>query len=211
MLDFLRRYQVPVSSGLLLLLATMLISANARGTGRVDPLARVILSVVYPFQLAVSRVTGGLSTVWSGYIDLVGARAEARGGIRGEVARKGDTGLDFVHGIRVRNSDLRAAELPVRPRFAEQRSIRMTGAASQQLHEISSVCHPVDGRRAAGRSGPRGLHHGRGGQCLVTRERVVRDTSREKHEERQARRPRDRSVRGLSAGHEQASLMLVHC
>jgi rod shape-determining protein MreC len=77
MFDFLRRYQVPVSSGLLLLLATMLISANARSTGRVDPLARVILSVVYPFQLAVSRVASGFSTVWGSYIDLVGARAEA--------------------------------------------------------------------------------------------------------------------------------------
>jgi rod shape-determining protein MreC len=77
MLDFLRRYQVPVSSGILLLLATMLISANARGPGRVDPLARVILSVVYPFQLAVSRVSGGVLGVWGNYVDLVGARAEA--------------------------------------------------------------------------------------------------------------------------------------
>jgi rod shape-determining protein MreC len=76
MIDFLRRYQVPVSSGVLLLLGFMLISANARH-GRVDPLARVVLTAVSPLQAGIDRLTGGAGDVWQGYINLVGIRGEA--------------------------------------------------------------------------------------------------------------------------------------
>jgi len=93
MIDFLRRYQVLVSSGTLLLIATMLISANTRREERVDPLARLVLDAIYPLQLAVNQVTGGVSDIWQGYVDLVGARAEAEalrahvGVLKGELTR----------------------------------------------------------------------------------------------------------------------------
>jgi len=79
MLDFLRRYQVPISSGVLLLLATMLVSANAGGGRRTDPLSRIVLEAIYPFQLAVTGTTAEVARVWSGYMNLVGAREEADG------------------------------------------------------------------------------------------------------------------------------------
>jgi rod shape-determining protein MreC len=77
MLEFLRRHQVPVSSGVLLLLAAMLISANARGGQRVDPLTRVLLEAIYPFQMAVTAVSSRVGDVWAGYVNLVGTRVEA--------------------------------------------------------------------------------------------------------------------------------------
>ena len=46
MFDFLRRHQVPISSGILWLLAAMLISANVRGERRADPLTRIVLEAV---------------------------------------------------------------------------------------------------------------------------------------------------------------------
>jgi rod shape-determining protein MreC len=76
MLDFLRRYQVPISSGVLLLLATMLMSVNARRPQRIDPLSRVALELVAPIQLATAETTGAVQGLWQGYVDLVGARAE---------------------------------------------------------------------------------------------------------------------------------------
>jgi rod shape-determining protein MreC len=79
MLDFLRRYQVPISSGALLLLATMLVSANAGGGRRTDPLGRIVLEAIYPFQLAVTGTTVEVARVWNGYLSLVGAREEADG------------------------------------------------------------------------------------------------------------------------------------
>jgi rod shape-determining protein MreC len=79
MLDFLRRYQVPISSGVLLVLAAMLVSANAGGGQRTDPLSRVVLEAIYPFQLAVTGTAAEVTKVWNGYLNLVGARAEADG------------------------------------------------------------------------------------------------------------------------------------
>ena len=77
MLDFLRRHQVPISSGILLLLAAMLMSVNSRRIERVDPLTRAALEIAAPLQLAVTRVTDHLRGVWQGYVALVGVRAEA--------------------------------------------------------------------------------------------------------------------------------------
>ncbi len=93
MLDFLRRYQVPISSGILLLIATMLMSVNARRAQRVDPLTRAVLEVVAPLQLGVARVADQVRGVWRGYVDLIGVRAEADAlrerlrGLEEEVAR----------------------------------------------------------------------------------------------------------------------------
>jgi rod shape-determining protein MreC len=77
MFDFLRRYQVLVSSGILLLLAAMLISANDRREERVDPFGRFVLEAIYPLQLVVSQITGGGYSIWHNYVQLVGVRAEA--------------------------------------------------------------------------------------------------------------------------------------
>jgi len=85
MFDFLRRYQVLVSSGALLFVAAMLVSANAQRQDRVDPLGRFVLEALYPLQLAVNQVTRAGSNVWHGYLQLVGARAEAEA-LRARVA-----------------------------------------------------------------------------------------------------------------------------
>jgi rod shape-determining protein MreC len=96
MLDFLRRHQVPISSGILLLVAAMLMSVNARRAERVNPLTRAALEVVAPLQLGVARVADRVRGVWHGYLDLVGARGEADAlrerlrALEEEVARLGE-------------------------------------------------------------------------------------------------------------------------
>lgn len=77
MFGFLRRHQVPITSGVLLLLAAMLISANVQGGRRADPLTRVVLEAIAPFQLAVTRVTTQVRGLWDAYFDLVDVRVEA--------------------------------------------------------------------------------------------------------------------------------------
>lgn len=77
MFDFLRRHQIPISSGILLLFAAMLISANIQGGQRADPLTRVVLEAVSPFQMAVTHVTSQVRNLWNSYFNLVGVRTEA--------------------------------------------------------------------------------------------------------------------------------------
>jgi rod shape-determining protein MreC len=100
MLDFLRRYQVPVGSAILLFLAGTLLSANANRAERVDPFARFVLEVVYPLQLGVTRMTAGVSHLWRGYVDLIAIRAEAEAlrervrTLEGELTRMAEVGAE---------------------------------------------------------------------------------------------------------------------
>jgi rod shape-determining protein MreC len=100
MLDFLRRYQVQVSSAILLFVAATLLSANANRAERVDPLARFVLEAVYPLQLGVTRMTEGVSHLWQGYVDLIGIRAEAEAlrervrTLEGELTRMAEVGAE---------------------------------------------------------------------------------------------------------------------
>lgn len=105
MFDFLRRYQVLVSSGTLLLIAAMLISANAGRGERVDPLGRLVLEAVYPLQLAVRQITGAGYNVWHHYVQLVGVRAEGEA-LRARVA--------LLEGELTRFAEVEAANLRLR-------------------------------------------------------------------------------------------------
>jgi rod shape-determining protein MreC len=121
MFDFLRRYQVLVSSGILLLLAAMLISANDRREERVDPLGRFVLEAVYPLQLVVSRITGGGYGIWHNYVQLVGVQAEAEA-LRARVA--------VLEGELTRLAEVEAANLRLRRLLEFRRTIgeRMVAA-----------------------------------------------------------------------------------
>ena len=114
MFDFLRRYQVLVSSGILLLLAAMLISANDRRGERVDPLGRFVLEAIYPLQLVVSRITGGGYGIWHNYVQLVGVQAEAEA-LRAHVA--------VLEGELTRLAEVEAANLRLRRLLEFRRTI----------------------------------------------------------------------------------------
>ena len=83
----------------------MLISANARRGTRVDPVSRLVLEAVYPFQLAVTSLTTRVSGVWYGYLNLVGVRAEA------EALRKQ---VRFLEGDVTRLSEVEASNRRLR-------------------------------------------------------------------------------------------------
>ncbi len=76
MLEFLRRHQVLLSSGVFLMLSWVLLSANRVGTRRYDPLGAVFLEVMRPMQSVTVQTTGSVSSLWSRYLALVGVAAE---------------------------------------------------------------------------------------------------------------------------------------
>jgi rod shape-determining protein MreC len=78
MLEFLRRNQVLLSSGLFLLLSLALLALNRGRVRRFDPLGTVFLEVLRPLQGAATQATGALGNVWKQYVDLVGIEAENR-------------------------------------------------------------------------------------------------------------------------------------
>ncbi len=78
MLEFFRRNQVVLSSGLLLVLSFSLITLNRDGRRRVDPLGWVFLETLRWPQGAATVVTDYAGGVWSGYVELVGVERENR-------------------------------------------------------------------------------------------------------------------------------------
>jgi rod shape-determining protein MreC len=78
MLEFLRRNQVLLSSGLFLTLSLILLSANRGGTRRFDPIGVVFLEVLRPLQSGTTQVTSEFGYLWSRYVSLVGVEAENR-------------------------------------------------------------------------------------------------------------------------------------
>lgn len=76
MLDFLRRNQTLLTSGLLLLLALILVSTNARNRRLEDPLGAVLLEGMRPVQSGVTQVTSAVGSVWRQYLALVGLQRE---------------------------------------------------------------------------------------------------------------------------------------
>ena len=76
MLEFLRRNQVLLSSGVFLLLSFLLLSANRSGTRRYDPLGAVFLEAMRPMQSVTVQTTGSVSNLWSRYLALVSVSAE---------------------------------------------------------------------------------------------------------------------------------------
>lgn len=78
MLEFLRRNQVLLSSGVFLSLSVLLLVLNRGGVRRFDPLGSAFLEVLHPLQLVTTQVTGAFGGVWGRYVSLVGAEKENR-------------------------------------------------------------------------------------------------------------------------------------
>ncbi len=76
MLEFVRRNRVLLSSGFFLLCSLGLLSANAQHPGRIDPLGRVFLEIMAPFQRLTAGVGGGMRGIWTRYVALVGLQHE---------------------------------------------------------------------------------------------------------------------------------------
>jgi rod shape-determining protein MreC len=76
MLEFVRRNRVLLISGFFLLCSLGLLSANARHPGRIDPLGRIFLELMAPFQRMTAGVAGAIRGVWDHYVGLIGVQAE---------------------------------------------------------------------------------------------------------------------------------------
>ncbi|HSP96222.1 MAG TPA: rod shape-determining protein MreC [Candidatus Dormibacteraeota bacterium] len=83
-MEFLRRNRVLVASASLLVCSLLLVSVSVRAEHR-DPVGRLLLDVLAPFQVVFSWVGRGTGRLWSGYVDVVDARREADE-LRAEVA-----------------------------------------------------------------------------------------------------------------------------
>src|SRR6266536_547983 len=78
MLEFVRRNQVLLSSGLFLLLSLVLLTVNRGRVRRFDPLGAVFLEVLRPLQGVTTQTTGALGNLWTRYVSLVGVEDENR-------------------------------------------------------------------------------------------------------------------------------------
>jgi len=75
-MEFLRRNRVVVASASLLVCSLLLVSVSVRAEHR-DPVGRLLLDALAPFQVVFSWVGRGTGRLWSGYVDVVDARREA--------------------------------------------------------------------------------------------------------------------------------------
>ncbi|MET0151993.1 MAG: rod shape-determining protein MreC [Candidatus Binatia bacterium] len=78
MLEFLRRNQVLLSSGLFLSFSLLLLVLNRGGVHRFDPLGAVFLEILRPLQLVTTQTSGAVGGVWGRYVNLVGVEKENR-------------------------------------------------------------------------------------------------------------------------------------
>ena len=76
MLEFVRRNRVVLTSGSLLLLSLLLLSAGSRARQRIDPVASVVLEVMRPLQSAVAAGVDAVAQGWRTYVTLIGVKKE---------------------------------------------------------------------------------------------------------------------------------------
>ena len=76
MLEFVRRNRVVLTSGSLLLISLLLLSAGSRERRRSDPVAGAVLDGMRPLQATVAAGFDALTRVWRSYIALVGVKQE---------------------------------------------------------------------------------------------------------------------------------------
>ena len=76
MLEFVRRNRVVLTSGSLLLISLLLLSAGSRERRRGDPIAGVVLDSMRPLQTTVAGGVDALASVWRSYLGLVGVKQE---------------------------------------------------------------------------------------------------------------------------------------
>jgi rod shape-determining protein MreC len=76
MLEFVRRNRVILTSGSLLLLSLLLLSAGARARQPSDPVARLVLELMRPLQGAAGAGLEAVARTWRTYVALVGVKQE---------------------------------------------------------------------------------------------------------------------------------------
>jgi rod shape-determining protein MreC len=76
MLEFVRRNRVVLTSGSLLLISLLLLSAGSRDRRHGDPLAGIVLDGMRPLQTTVAGGLAALASAWRGYLGLVGVKQE---------------------------------------------------------------------------------------------------------------------------------------
>jgi rod shape-determining protein MreC len=76
MFEFVRRNRILLTSGALLLLSVLLLSAGTRARPGSDPVGRLLLDRLAPFQIGFTWLGQGVKGLWSGYVDLVAVRGE---------------------------------------------------------------------------------------------------------------------------------------
>jgi rod shape-determining protein MreC len=75
-MEFVRRHRILLTSATLLLVSLLLASASLRSPTHRDPVGHLVLDALAPFQVVFSGLGRSVGGVWSGYINLVGARRE---------------------------------------------------------------------------------------------------------------------------------------
>jgi len=75
-MEFVRRNRILLTTGGLLLVSLLLYSVSIRSQPYRDPVGQVLLDTLAPFQAVFSLIGRGAGRVWSGYVDLVGARRD---------------------------------------------------------------------------------------------------------------------------------------
>jgi rod shape-determining protein MreC len=76
MVEFIRRNQVVLTSGFLLLISLLLLSTGSRTRQRIDPVAGVVLEGMRPLQGAVAAGIDTVTATWRTYAALVGVKQE---------------------------------------------------------------------------------------------------------------------------------------
>lgn len=75
-METLRRHSILFTSGGLLLISLLLVSASTRSQPYRDPVGRLLLDALAPFQVVFSWIGRGTGRVWSDYIGLVDTRRD---------------------------------------------------------------------------------------------------------------------------------------
>jgi rod shape-determining protein MreC len=76
MLEFVRRNRVVLTSGSLLLISLLLLSAGARTRQRIDPVASIMHEGMRPLQAAVTAGLDALADTWRTYVTLIAVKQE---------------------------------------------------------------------------------------------------------------------------------------
>ena len=76
MLAFLRKYQIPLSSGFCLLLSFYILVVSARGQLKHEPVGAVLMWVIRPLQIVAQGSADWLIGIQENYLTLTGYKAE---------------------------------------------------------------------------------------------------------------------------------------
>lgn len=137
MLELLRRRSTPLTTAGLILVSLALLVTNSRGGQRVDPLGVVFLELVTPIADLGTHVSSTLTSTWSAYVDLVGARQE-REWLRTRV-RALEEDADQASAISDENERLRAL-LGLRDTLPTSAvAARITGAEASGLFRTATL------------------------------------------------------------------------